>query len=75
MWAGRQNIRLVVGGGGGTAGNHRSKAGKVRQKDRSWARIKDREETGVEGGVGGGGAQKQESGAEIRFVWDSRMGK
>ena len=39
----------------GTAGNHRSKAGKVRQKDRSWARIKDREETGVEGGVGAGG--------------------
>ena len=34
-WSGRQNIRLVGGGGGGTAGNHRSKAGKVRKKDRS----------------------------------------
>ena len=63
---------MVGGGGGGgdTAGNHRSKAGKVRQKDRSWARIKDREETGVEGR-----AQKQESGAEIRLGWDSRVGK
>ena len=46
----------------------------MRQKDRSWARIKDREETGVEGGVGAG-AQKQESGAEIRLGWDSRVGK
>ena len=27
----------------------------MRQKDRSWTRIKDGEETGVEGGVGAGG--------------------
>ena len=59
------------GGGVGTAGNHRSKAGKVRQKDRSWARKKDGEETGV--GVGWG-AQKQESEAEIRLGWGSRVG-